>query len=322
MPDPTPREDWQRVAAELSAHRAWQRQTWGDLDDTTLGRYLAGEATPEECGRVEAAAGGHPTLRELLSVVREVLGESEEPAPEEALRLRAPQGSIAEADQAPAEPELGLPQPRLHLPLEQAQAATGSVTHWIHQLEAGDRDAAQRLWERYIDRLARLAGQKLRGVPGAANKQDVALSAFDSFCRGAAGDRFPQLNDRDDLWALLVRITERKVNDRARSEGRQNPADSPAGTNSTLSGAADASGFGSQLDPTGQPEPTPEFAAQAAEVCQRLMDRLGDDDLRQIAVWKMEGYTNPEIAERAGCALPAVDQRLRLIRKTWEQEAA
>jgi DNA-directed RNA polymerase specialized sigma24 family protein len=65
-------------------------------------------------------------------------------------------------------------------------------------------------------------------------------------------------------------------------------------------------------------EPTPEFAAQVAEECQRLLDMLPDDELCSIAVWKMEGHTNEEIAGLLGCAVPTVERRLRLIRKCWE----
>ena len=43
-------------------------------------------------------------------------------------------------------------------------------------------------------------------------------------------------------------------------------------------------------------EPTPEFAALVADECRRLLDRLGDPQLQSIALWKMEGYTNAEIA--------------------------
>jgi DNA-directed RNA polymerase specialized sigma24 family protein len=68
-------------------------------------------------------------------------------------------------------------------------------------------------------------------------------------------------------------------------------------------------------------EPTPEFAAQAAEEYRRLLERLGDDQLRSIAVWKMEGYTNEEIAARLGCAVATVERRLHLIRKIWEGDA-
>src|SRR6266403_2686702 len=75
-----------------------------------------------------------------------------------------------------------------------------SVTRWIDRLKAGDPDAAQKLWERYFRRLVGLARKKLRAAPRrAADEEDVALSAFDSFCRGAGQDRFPQLHDRLDL---------------------------------------------------------------------------------------------------------------------------
>jgi hypothetical protein len=78
--------------------------------------------------------------------------------------------------------------------------AEQSVSDWIGQLKAGDERAAQRLWEDYFQRLVRLARARLQGVPRrAADEEDVALSAFDSFCRGAEAGRFPRLNDRDDL---------------------------------------------------------------------------------------------------------------------------
>src|SRR5262245_57384398 len=83
--DPDSREQWERVAAELAAYRTWQRQTWGDLDDATLGRYLTGEATPEERDRVEAALGRHPEVNQLLALVREVLNEPFETGTEEKL---------------------------------------------------------------------------------------------------------------------------------------------------------------------------------------------------------------------------------------------
>jgi len=72
--------------------------------------------------------------------------------------------------------------------------SNGSVSHWIGQLKAGNHAAAQELWEDYFQRLVRLARRKLRGRSRrAADEEDVALSAFDSFCRGAALGRFPRL---------------------------------------------------------------------------------------------------------------------------------
>src|SRR5262245_19225927 len=101
-------------------------------------------------------------------------------------------------------------------------SAARSVTLWLQQLQAGDPAAAQPLWERYFARLVHLARGKLRGArPRAADEEDVALSAFDSFCRGVANNRFPQLNDRNNLWGLLFTLTERKAIDLAQHEGRQ-----------------------------------------------------------------------------------------------------
>jgi DNA-directed RNA polymerase specialized sigma24 family protein len=62
-------------------------------------------------------------------------------------------------------------------------------------------------------------------------------------------------------------------------------------------------------------EPTPVFAAQVAEEYQRLLDGLGDDRLRAVAVWKMEGYTNEEIAAKLGRTLRSVERKLQVIRR-------
>ena len=97
-----------------------------------------------------------------------------------------------------------------------------SVTHRLSLLQAGDPEAAQRLWERYFHRLVGLARAKLQGQPRrAANEEDVALSAFAGFCRAAEDGRFPRLADRHDLWRLLVTLTERKAANLIRAERRQ-----------------------------------------------------------------------------------------------------
>jgi ECF sigma factor len=97
-----------------------------------------------------------------------------------------------------------------------------SVTIWLASLKNGNAEAAQKLWRRYFEALVRLARDRLRGAPKAvADDEDAALSAFDSFVRGAARGRYPRLDDRDDLWRLLVVITERKALDQVQHERRQ-----------------------------------------------------------------------------------------------------
>jgi DNA-directed RNA polymerase specialized sigma24 family protein len=198
-------------------------------------------------------------------------------------------------------------------------AAGDSVSRWLHLLQQGDAAAAQALWQRYFHRLVGLAHIKLQGRPRrAADEEDVALSAFASFCRAAQAGRFPNLNDRDDLWRLLVTLTERRALNLVRDENRlkrgggavQGESAFPSPDDSTLGG----------LDQIAGREPTPEFAAQVAEECDRLLNLLDDAELRAIAVWKMEGDTAPDIAGRLCCALSTVERRLRLIRRIWEEE--
>ncbi len=199
-------------------------------------------------------------------------------------------------------------------------ASPGSVTHWLQELAAGDRATVERLWQRYYPRLVRLARSRLRGVPVLRNDaEDVALSAFDNFCRGAEEGHFPDLLDRDGLWQLLVVITARKATDRVRHLLR---AKRGGGRVHSLSGPADEppGAGGLALADLVAHEPDPQFAALAAEEYGRLLGALGDPVLRSVAVWKMEGHTNEEIAAKLAVSVPTVERKLRLIRKTWEGE--
>ena len=89
--------------------------------------------------------------------------------------------------------------------------ADASVTQWIGRLKAGDPDAAQKLWERYFRRLVGLARKKLRAAPRrAADEEDVALSAFDSFCRAAGqGGLVEHATAAPLLPALVLRQVKR-----------------------------------------------------------------------------------------------------------------
>lgn len=198
----------------------------------------------------------------------------------------------------------------------------GSVSIWVGSLKEGDQAAAQKLWDRYFDKLVHVARAKLRAKrrPGVVeDEEDAALSAFDSLCAGAALGRFPQLADRDDLWKLLVVITARKAVDQMQREGRQKRGGGRIVGESTLAGPLAVDGLGG-LDQMVGAEPSPEFAALVADEHRRLLNLLGDETLRRIAIWKMEGYTNEEIRLKLGCSLRTVANKLELIRRTWLDE--
>lgn len=196
----------------------------------------------------------------------------------------------------------------------------GSITVWVNSLKAGrEVDAATRaLWERYFANLVRLAHARLsKAGRGLADGEDVALSTLESVCRGVSDGRFPQLDDREDLWRILVHVTGRKASNVRRDEARQKRGGGRTVGEGDFGGADTGR---SPLDEFPDSEPTPEDAAMFVEECNRLLGLLPDDVLRQVARLKMEGYLNDEIRQRLGLSLKTVERKLALIRKRWEQE--
>jgi DNA-directed RNA polymerase specialized sigma24 family protein len=188
----------------------------------------------------------------------------------------------------------------------------GSVTIWLNRLQRGDREVVQALWERYFRRLVGLARHRLQGMPGAvADEEAVALSAFDSFCRRAEQRQVPDLCDRDDLWQYLLVITARKAGKlmrdqtRDKRDWRRTLADCEEGT--LLLGLISE-------------EPDPAVAIETADQLRHLLSLLGNDRLRQIALSKMDGYTNVEIASQLDVALSSVHRGLKTIRTCWSEQ--
>jgi DNA-directed RNA polymerase specialized sigma24 family protein len=198
----------------------------------------------------------------------------------------------------------------------------GSITQWIGDLKAGDDEAAQRIWERYFDRLVLLARDRLRAVRrhGAdQDEEDVALSALNSLCLGAAAGRFPRLNDREGLWGLLVVIAARKALNSARDQRRLKRGGGQVRTEAELvSEGGDEEALLAQV--VGR-EPTPEFAAVVAESLRQRLDALPGDALRKIALLRLEGHSNDEIAQALGCTSRTVMRKIEVIRLLWSDAA-
>jgi hypothetical protein len=168
----------------------------------------------------------------------------------------------------------------------------GSISHWIADLKAGTADAAQPLWERYFERLVRLARKKIQSLQragGDEDEEDATLSTFNSFCAGAARRQFPKLADRHELWHLLVVITARKANAQAQRRWAQKRGGdwSPIGMD-----APDETALHCIIGP----EPIPKFAVLVVEEYRALLDRLGDDELPEVALWRIAGYSADEVA--------------------------
>jgi DNA-directed RNA polymerase specialized sigma24 family protein len=139
------------------------------------------------------------------------------------------------------------------------------------------------------------------------DEEDVALSAFASFCRAVQEGRYPELDGRDGLWQLLITFTLRKARDRARlawAAKRSAPTQAEEDT---------------PLEEVPDPSPSPDLLALFNDECRHLFSLLGDPELEAVALWKLEGSTNEEIAGRLGSTVRTVQRMLAEIRHTWEE---
>jgi DNA-directed RNA polymerase specialized sigma24 family protein len=177
--------------------------------------------------------------------------------------------------------------------------AAGSVTPWIDPLKTGDHEAIGQLWRRYAQPLFELARRRLSGSPKLVDRaEDLAVDAFLSFCRHAEAGDFKELADRRNVWGLLACITVRKTFGFRVKEGKRPDA------------VGELSGLGDRgFEGVAGHEPEPEFVATVASLLALL-----SPELREVAVLKMEGLTDREIAERRGYSLRKVELQLKLIR--------
>jgi RNA polymerase sigma factor (sigma-70 family) len=209
-----------------------------------------------------------------------------------------------------------------------ANSTAGSVTRWLGDLKAGDLAATQPLFNRYFTKLIGLVRARLcssRASRAMNDEEDVALSAIGSVVEGIGQGRFPRLDDRDDLWRILVAVARRKVVDELRRQRRVKNGGGKLVCEADLVSPEDDELRGlDDLDPTALlyhtilEEPTPELAAIMAEEYARHLDRLKDPLDRKVTELKLAGYGNAEIAKQLKYSLRTITLRLERIRKTWQ----
>jgi DNA-directed RNA polymerase specialized sigma24 family protein len=196
-----------------------------------------------------------------------------------------------------------------------------SVSHWLAGLRAGDEADIGRLWDRYFLKLVALARMKLPPrTRREFDEEDVALSAFHSFCERAGRGEFPQVADRNDLWRLLSTITARKVTSSIRHRTRLKRGGGRVLDESALFEDEDDGGGGALVSQFLSREPSPEDAAAFTEDYERLFARLTNPTLRQIALRRLEGCSSEEIGAELAVSARTVDRKLQVIRALWEEE--
>jgi RNA polymerase sigma factor (sigma-70 family) len=194
--------------------------------------------------------------------------------------------------------------------------AEGSLTRYGRELYSSDapqrEEAARQLWLRFSGRLEAEVRNRLDArIIRRAGMDDVLQSLFAGFFAAAPGPNGPPRN-RAELWRLLVHFTMCNVANTAdyhRAKRRDlrrevSLGDIKADANESGPRPSEPEDF-RQLDPGDEAIARMEFA--------RLLDLL-PDDLREVFVMRLEGYTNAQIGTRIGRVERTVELRMRTIR--------
>jgi DNA-directed RNA polymerase specialized sigma24 family protein len=192
----------------------------------------------------------------------------------------------------------------------------GSVTRLILDLRNGSDLAAEKLWYCFQHRLKALAGRKLGRRGGIYESDDIAVDAFYSFLQRYRDGKFPSVENRDDVWRMMVVIVIRKAINAIKYASRKcrfaHPSDNTGGALDSGTSANNSLLYSEALAQSG--------SAVADVAFEELLSTLKDQQLRNIAALKIYGFSNSEIAQEIGCSLATVERRLRVIRTLWESE--
>lgn len=195
----------------------------------------------------------------------------------------------------------------------------GSVSQWIGQLKQGEDEAAQLLWERFYCRLVAVSRAKLKEFPRKArDEEDLALSAFDEFFRSARAGKLPRLDDRSSLWRLLVDIADKKVTSYKRWETRNKRGGGKLAIENLAGGRDEDRQAG--VDALIDSALTPDYVVVFNDTLRHLLSMLPDESQRLVAIHKIAGLTNAEVAEVMKISLRTVERKFSVIQRLWKRE--
>jgi hypothetical protein len=193
----------------------------------------------------------------------------------------------------------------------------GTLTRFADDLRSPNdqvRDEAARyIWEEYSERLAAIARKRLSGwIATRENEEDVLQNMFKSFCR-LQQEASQGLRDRDELWGQLVLITVRKV---ANVANRHTAAcrDVRREVRSPAESQQDGRWPTWTLDDVRDSTPSPDVVIALEEELKSLLSALSSEQ-KKVAILRMDGYTNEEIAKKVGRSVSAVELKFKIIRE-------
>ena len=192
--------------------------------------------------------------------------------------------------------------------------APGSVTSWLDQLRetSHDDELQQEIWNRYFPKLAAVARRHLSpSARRTVDEEDIALSTLNAFFSKVSRGQFSRLSDRAQLWALLTVIaTSKAINVRRKHLTKKRGSGLVRG-DSWFSGV--------ELRNLAMSEPGPQELAEFRELVTSLLEKLAPP-LKRIALDKLMGKPDWEIAEELGVSPRTVARKLARVRSLWSAQ--
>ncbi|MFM9959751.1 MAG: sigma-70 family RNA polymerase sigma factor [Planctomycetaceae bacterium] len=219
--------------------------------------------------------------------------------------------------------ELGPPGPKLQIEVlggDPDENVAGTISLLIDGMKQGDVGCFERLWARCFATIVQLARQRL----GTARKrvedeEDVAAVVFQKLYFASVQGKLPELTDRQSLWRLLLTMTRNAALDsinreqRAKRGGGHVRGESIVEDPRLLLPNPGPSAFDNFVGTA----PTPGSVASVNELLDQWLDRLPDDESRQVALLHLEGFSPAEIANQLGLSKRTSERRLKQIRAAW-----
>jgi RNA polymerase sigma factor (sigma-70 family) len=159
----------------------------------------------------------------------------------------------------------------------------------VSDYQGGDDDAARNLFDKYCERLLRLAKRRIgQRMASRFDPEDVVQSAFRTFFTRVRNDEF-SFAEESDLFKLLVRLTVRKTLRRIEHHraDKRNPEAEIGHPSDGTEPFAHVAGR----------EPSPEMEVALIDEFERFVSHL-DPFARQVLELKVQGFGTTEIAEK------------------------
>ena len=193
----------------------------------------------------------------------------------------------------------------------------GSVTEWFDGLRSKDPQAQSEIWNRFVSRLIGFADSRLKGRScPLIDAEDVASMAFYNFF-DKSWEEFESMVNRSDLWQVLTLLAERRIIDEYRKTRAQKNGGRHLLINESVIGVRNGhEALG--LDGLAGSNTKPDIEVILIEELNERLNSLDDDVLRRIAIEKLQGYRNTEIANKLATSLRSVERKLQVIRELFQ----